>query len=75
MKTRKKHPDELCSTSHQGAFFVYFYTICYLLFDSDFKNIPNNTNNTNIIILVVKVSPVIILSNTVSNIIIFSPIF
>lgn len=65
-----------CAAHLIKALFLYISILfVYLLLNSNLKNIPIKVNIANIIIPVVKVSPVIILSNTVSNIIIFSPIF
>lgn len=71
-ENKKKAPQLERSCS---AFLYISILFVYLLLNSNLKNIPIKVNIANIIIPVVKVSPVIILSNTVSNIIIFSPIF
>lgn len=71
-KNKKKAPQLKRSCS---AFLYISILFVYLLLNSNLKNIPIKVSIANVIIPVVKVSPVIILSNTVSNIIIFSPIF
>lgn len=71
-ENKKKAPQLKRSCS---AFLYISILFVYLLLNSNLKNIPIKVSIANVIIPVVKVSPVIILSNTVSNIIIFSPIF